>query len=318
MSRQAWLMRVFCLLLGLLLLKSGSAAAPESWVRRASGCYTTDPPYEPFIIDTIGGANGHLVGTASYRDYRTTHLPVAIEGRLASDGQFWPSVTAQVGDDIKGNWKDIETPRPRGEPAVFTVASDSPNIMLHLDLDVFRPFIGKTQFGRVLLKNGVAAPFKLTDLLAPQGEKTAGGNDDSQKWSREMVFGGPPDPLTAGSPFVLARVSGVSNHVEGLFGYFDSKTTSSIVVEGTKTADGKFWPYVVGQVAHDYRGVWMVLGQSSRQGESSKLTIQPKDSEAMLHVDLDQFRPMVGRFKYGRVVLESGISAAFELKDILP
>ena len=306
------------MILSSLLVTSGSGAGTDSWVRRASGCYTIEPPYEPFMMDTIGSTNGHLVGTASYRDYRGTHLPVTMEGSVDSGGRFWPNVTAQVANDMKGEWKSIETPSRHGEAAIFTVTSDSPNLMLHLDLDAFQPFTGKMQFGRMLLKNGMAASFRLDDLVSPQAKKTSAESHDSRKWSREMIFGGPPDPLTAGSPFVIATVFGTGNHVEGLFGYFDLKGAPSIAVDGTETADGRFWPYMVAQVAHDYRGVWMVLGESSTEGKSSTLTIQPQDSKTMLYVDLDIFRPMVGKFRYGRVVLRSGISAAFELKDILP
>lgn len=318
MSGQIWSTRVLPMMLGALLATSASRADSNSWVRRAGGCYTTDPPYEPFMMDTLGSSSGHLVGTASYRDYRPTHLPVTIEGSLAADNRFWPNVTAQVANDMKGEWKTIETPPRQGEAAILTVTLDSPNIMLHLELDVFLPFTGKLQFGRVLLKNGQAAAFRLQDLLPPQTDKEDTRSHNSNEWSREMVFGGPPDPLTAGSPFIVATISGKGNHAEGLCGYFDVKATSSISVDGTETPDGRFWPYIVAQVAHDYRGVWIVLGQSSNQGKPSTLTVQPKDLDAKLHVDLDIFRPMVGKFRYGRVVLKSGVSAAFELKDILP
>ena len=201
MSHQRWSKRILWLILAALLVTDAGGSRADSWVRRAGGCYASEASWEPFMMDTIGSTSGHLIGTASYHEYRATHLPVTIEGRLDSDSQFWPSVTAQVANDMKGEWKAIETNPPPGRAAIFTVTPSSANIMLHVDLDAFQPFIGKMQFGRMVLKNGVAAAFRLQDLLPPEANESNIDGNNSHKWTREMISGGPPDPLTSDSPF---------------------------------------------------------------------------------------------------------------------
>lgn len=130
------------------------------------------------------------------------------------------------------------------------------------------------------------------------------------------IHGGPPDPTTSGSPFVLGIVSGVAIHVEGICGYFNVE--GSTIIEGMESSDGRFWPQVTAQVANDPEGVWKVVGASKNAGAPTKLNVGPRDSDARLYVDLDLFRPQIGQYRYGRMVLASGISATFELKDLLP
>ena len=50
----------------------------------------------------------------------------------------------------------------------------SKNLMV--DLDAFRPMIGKFKYGRIALKTGEAVVFKLEKLLPPKEEGTAKGD----------------------------------------------------------------------------------------------------------------------------------------------
>ena len=87
--------------------------------------------------------------------------------------------------------------------------------MLYLDLDAFRPYLGKARLARLVLKNGDAAVFKLDDLAAPRGEKKESGGSAPDKWNRQMVFGGPPNPIIS-RPFVVLRIHGVTDGIEAV------------------------------------------------------------------------------------------------------
>jgi len=48
------------------------------------------------------------------------------------------------------------------------------------------------------------------------------------------------------------------------------------------------------------------------------LTVPVKTSSKVLTVDLDAFVPMIGKFKYGRLLLKTGESAIFNLDYLRP
>ena len=83
------------LLVGLnlfLFVTPGRSGQPD-WIRRTSA-YLRAPSYEPFVMELIGSDHDHLFGTASYRDYRSERLPVAIDGSADDLGRFWPHTSA--------------------------------------------------------------------------------------------------------------------------------------------------------------------------------------------------------------------------------
>jgi hypothetical protein len=139
----------------------------------------------------------------------------------------------------------------------------------------------------------------------------------AQGWTRGIDEGMKPADEFAFRPFVLAVVGGEGNHVHGLFNYFNLKP-GRIEIEGTKARNGDFYPFVVGQVAHSLDNGWQTIGSSRSFGKTAVLTVEGKGVSKALMVDMDMFRPMIGKFRYGRLVLRSGETAVFELKDLLP
>jgi hypothetical protein len=133
------------------------------FIRRAHGC--DDRGFQSFMMETLAIEKGRFFGTAEYEYLMRGHLP-SIEGVLTPDGRFWPAVTAQVRADSKAEWKTLERSPTAGSPATFPVQTDSAKPMLYLDLEVFRPFLGKMECARLVLHNGEAASFKLDGLQA--------------------------------------------------------------------------------------------------------------------------------------------------------
>ena len=290
------------------MLESGRSAEDDSWVVRASA-YTPNPMFEPFRMEIIGRDNGRLFGIATYGDYRSGRLPVKIEGICTPDGGFWPDVSGATTTNLNGPWKTVAIKQAAGQKAVLEVTSLSPNIMLYIALDPFLPFADKERLGRVVLQNKAAAVFRLKDLLGP----AIADNNHPPKWERRLM-GGAADPI-AKLPFTVVTIGSAGDGIEGTCAYLTNVQTE---VDGTRTLDEKFWPNVVAQVANDYQGVWRVLGKPLEKGKPTTLIIKPNDTKTLLHVRLDLFQSMVGKFRYGRVVLKNDVSAVFELKDILP
>jgi hypothetical protein len=302
------LLKIFLVVFCSFVLPSGYPVLADSWIGSVRG---VSKKYEPFIIETVGEADGHLTATASYSDYRgkdVSHLPVTIEGVQTSDDSFWPHVTAQVSNDPGREWKAIGSTKRNGEPATVTLDRNRPNIWLHLDLDCFRPMIGKFRYGKVTLRNGQTAMFDMKDLLPRNGPPHA--------WNVELLHS-EPDPLIK-RPFAIAGVDSMGEDLRAVCAYVDVGSTSTASIEGRQTPDGLFWPYVIAQVASDYEGIWKTIGEPPSLGRPITLSIKSGDVNTQLVVDLEVFRPMIGKFRYGRIVLKNGKVAEFELKYLLP
>jgi hypothetical protein len=267
----------------------------------------------PFKIKAVGAEDDHLIGSAIYRE-KMEQAPLKVDGTETTDGRFWPRVVAEVSNDINGEWKKLDQPANSEKPAAFSLKSYQANVMLYVHLDVFRPLIGKMRYGRVLLENGEAAVFELKDL--PPSATNALSRGDIGDWDRSTLFGYLEDPLAKG-PFVIAAISSKQGHLRAACGFSHSKGTSATTLEGTETSDGDFWVSVTLQVANDPDGTWKTIGESSTLGKPVTVTFA-EDTDKIFYVDLDGFSPAVGKFGYGRVLLENGQSAAFELTDLLP
>lgn len=312
--RQAGILRVFLVLCSCCTIAATDEhKAERRFIRRADGCDAGS--LQSFLMETLAIEDGRFVGTAEYEYLVRGYLPT-IEGVLTRDGRFWPRVTAQVRADPRAEWKTVEGPRVVGSPATFPVQPDSAKPMLYLDLEVFRPFIGKMECARLVLQDGEAASFRLEGLQALRDGKEP--FDPKRGWSVESMSGGNIPTPFAKPPLVVAGISESDMNLVAECKYLPLDAKTSVTVVGTKAADGKLWLTAIAQVASDYRGVWMTVGKSTGLGEAAKITLSTDDMEANWLVNLNVFRPCVGKYRYGRVVLDNGMSAAFELKDLLP
>jgi hypothetical protein len=101
--------------------------------------------------------------------------------------------------------------------------------------------------------------------------------------------------------------------------YVDKKQSPvSVTIGGRKDADGVFWPDVISQVKNEATGTWETLSEPLSHGRPASITVGPGEFHQDLMVSLDVFKPMIGKYKFGRVVLKTGEAAVFELKDLLP
>jgi hypothetical protein len=140
-------------------------------------------------------------------------------------------------------------------------------------------------------------------------------------WTRGLPIGEiAADERKPPESFVLAVWSGDDEgHVHGICMFFNGKSVSAIL-EGTETSDGDFYPQVSTQVGDsDHGGEWKTLKPSvSPSGRVAARTIRPQEASRPLKVDLDVFRPFIGKKKYGRLLLRTGEATVFQIDDLQP
>jgi hypothetical protein len=143
------------------------------------------PPVLEFIF-LSGGRR--LEVTAEYHN-RDSSEAKKVEGREIVQWQgyppwFWPYARLEVSNQWEGGWTVIGSSPPGTDgtetvvlmypdQAAYVERSAPASPPCHVDLTPFREFIGKFQYGRVVLKSGGASQtIVLTDLLPPEPSPT--------------------------------------------------------------------------------------------------------------------------------------------------
>jgi hypothetical protein len=145
---------------------------------------------------------------------------------------------------------------------------------------------------------------------------------ESQRlWSRGFSSE-PANSIDRAREFVLFSLDQDELHLIGTWSYtngtFGNKTPPRVVIEGTKTADGIFWPEVRFEVRKTRKTKWRRIATSPNEGQRASVTIEPNAINFDLTVNLDAFKVFLGKYESGRIILNSGRTSEFELKDLLP
>lgn len=167
-----------CALSAVLFLAAIAAAPPDdktTWGRGFIDEPSLDSPASrvAYTLTFLDSTVGHLVG--EFEVLNTTSSPETINGTKTRDGKFWASVEAQITNGAtpsEWKWRQIGRPPTSGEPYKLVVDplkadSRSHEKSLFVDMDIFKPFIGKATYGRIVLPNGRWSMFELKDLLPP-------------------------------------------------------------------------------------------------------------------------------------------------------
>jgi len=145
-----------------------------------------------FLLANLACIDDRLKG--SFIFYNESIGPVTLQGTKTDDGRFWPVVRLQVADAENGQWTTLG-PEVKGSSITLVVAPKS-RVKLLVMMDRFRPYIGSLKLGKVILDNGEATCFELSNLLPPpklgvigvsQQMLTAAGDSDRERIAR----GGP-------------------------------------------------------------------------------------------------------------------------------
>jgi hypothetical protein len=103
---------------------------------------------------------------------------VEIQNKNTESWDFHPYATLEVSDDKNGGWKAVgSSPSREGRTLSVSMAPNSiwqqspgsENRACYVELDAWKPLIGKIRYGRVVLQNGeTSQSIVLTDLLPPE------------------------------------------------------------------------------------------------------------------------------------------------------
>src|ERR1044072_5569440 len=150
----------------------------------------------------------------------------------------------------------------------------------------------------------------LATLLMPRGLC----NSEYTNWSRDVVQNA-TDPSV---PFYLAVTSVIDDQLFALCMYQLVKGRKPVVVHGKRDSEGNFCPAIVYEVAIRGKGEWKQVVKSGQAANLESVTISSDNPTVRFKVDMQQFQSLIDDFRWGRLVLENGDAALFELEDLLP
>jgi hypothetical protein len=143
-----------------------------------------------------------------------------------------------------------------------------------------------------------------------------GTDEELHPSAYEGLFLVPRDEQETFINMFLMRVEAEDNHVTGYFVHGGARPPTEEEVNRQYIHPISLWATL--QVAHDYHKDWQPVGPNSSEKEAIKLTAPPPVTLKNCAILLDGFRPFIGVYRFGRVVLPSGASTVIQLFDLLP
>lgn len=302
------------ILAGLCLLLTSGISFGE-WVRFFAG-RPSDYPGIPFGLLSTADDSDHGLSASGWYRYVEGRDPVTLRGKNGPEGNFQPIVTYEVATEGKVKWKtiDADCKQQPGSDSI-TVDPEHPGTAVSISMEPFRRSIGVYRYGRLVLENGDATVFELDNLLPTTDESDRGEGDfkvEITQSDEEKKKAGFTDGWL-GQPADLIAVTSVGGRVIGDF-VFNNRSGSAAILQGGKTLDGDFWPKVTFQIANS-DGHWKDLGTSRHSGQSTTLQISSGRAERV-RVILTDYKPVMDKFKYGRVVFSNGQAGIFSINNL--
>lgn len=148
-----------------------------------------------------------------------------------------------------------------------------------------------------------------------------GRGGDSRDWSRWLTDANafaysPGIPFAVG--YIEHKADVLSVPLEALCWYRYTVGNDPVTLHGKKRPDDTFEPIVKYEVATEDKSKWKEIRSDIEQSGSETITVSPENPVAKLWVNMEPFRKAMGSFRYGRLVLENGVAAIFEIEDLLP
>jgi hypothetical protein len=254
---------------------------------------------KPFHVAVAAATDSKLEGLCTY-DPRRSIPPIVLHGKIDIKGQLWPVVSYELrtGTD---QWRQVA--RRTESTNALVIKRDNGPVRLNVDMEPFRGFIGRSRWGRVVLENGDAAVVDLDDFLPPCNVVQQGHDCKEVFDVRHPI---------QGSEAFLYSVILLQNHVTGVF--VDMRERES-TLKGSTNRDGDFSPSAEFYVAKA-NGQWTPIGTSTPLEQLSSICVSRKP--AVFRIDLDIYKPVVGRFRLGKAVFSDGSSAVFRLCELEP
>jgi hypothetical protein len=299
---------------------TAKADGPGNWSRvLVDGDAFARMPGISFVVSYVRHESDLLsvptVATCWYR-YTVGTDPVILRGRERSDGSFEPIVRYEVATEGKTKWRNIHADAEQGSFEGIVINPEKPVVKLWVDMQPFQKYLGISRYGRLVLENGDAAIFEIEDLL-PTADAQGDAHDYKEtllQTDEEKKKEGFTETWIA-EPGTLISIISLGNRLIGDF-LFEAQLEKAVRLEGTKTVDGDFWPHVEFQVA-DSGEQWKTIGKSRHSGIATVLQIPSGKAERM-RVLLTDFMPMLGKYKYGKIVFSNGQASIFSINLLNP
>jgi hypothetical protein len=145
--------------------------------------------------------------------------------------------------------------------------------------------------------------------------------DGPGNWSRILTDADAFTRMPA-VPFVISYIryeSGLmSVPMAGTCWYRYTVGTDPVIIHGKKRPDGAFAPSVVYEIAVEGKTKWRKIHAEEVSPDNESLAVSPENPVVELWVDMQPFQKYLGVSRYGRLVLENGDAAVFEIEDLLP
>lgn len=286
----------------------------RSWFRRpASQELPSHIEGNPLKVQMIEN-DQYVLSAICTLQYTVGTNPVVLHGQY-KDGTFRPAVTYEVATMDKSEWRTVADTSNEANADTAIISPDNPGIRLSVSLQPFRPTIGVYRYGRLVLENGAAAILAIEDLLPTRG---AHGDDDDFKDDVTQTDNDKKDHgfarrWIAEEAAIFNSVTSYGGRIVGDFSYL-ARGRRNVELTGTRTLDGDFWPTVKFEAAGSDH-IWKNAGQPKHEGSPETVEI-PSGKSKNVRVLLSDFKPLVGNFKYGKIIFSNGTSTVF-LIDLL-
>jgi hypothetical protein len=141
-------------------------------------------------------------------------------------------------------------------------------------------------------------------------------HDAFSDWGRDLLGAG-ERVATFDRSFSLTEFAYINGELYAAGDYKNIDPQYGICVHGIVTPDGRFWPKFRLLASND-RQKWKTVGRApAKKGEATQKVLIP-DEALPVYVDLEVYKTLILKYRYGRIVTEAGRELDFELKDLTP
>jgi hypothetical protein len=154
---------------------------------------------------------------------------------------------------------------------------------------------------------------KYVGLLGAGGLMLTDLSGAALDWSRQTT-----EILDDQSPFTIVSVASRDGEISAgaVYRYLNKK--APVVLKGRKNSFGDFWPSVSYEVAADGRKTWKSITSLTQPDVSVSVVFDTKNNKGLFRVNMEPFRSVIGKSRWGRVVLPGGDAAEIMLDNLLP
>jgi hypothetical protein len=121
------------------------------------------------LFDVSQGPEHLVGGFALTRQVEGATSRLIIEGHFNKSGEFTPNVHLEVSNREDGNWKTIESSFSEKVDVTLAGGVHIGKLYARIQLDAFKPYIGKLKYCRVTLQTGESDVFPMA-WLTEKGE----------------------------------------------------------------------------------------------------------------------------------------------------